>query len=505
MAALCGDLAASRGPLSIYELSDSQKAHFTATVEYMTGSRVVYIAHNEYTAQRLYEDFGALYGRDALFFPAREIMLYDVEAKEYEIVFRRVGALDRLLSGDFAVAVMSVEAAVQFVPPPSLFRRMTHVFETGMRLDFQNISAGLIDMGYERVSAVEARGTFAVRGGILDVYPVDQEYAVRVELFDDEIDSIRFFDARTQRTVSAAGAVKILPARDILYEKERLPEIIGRMEAAATQRSARTVEEDAERFRTSGHFAGIDRYIAFIYEDGDTPLSYADGCAYVIDEPVRAFQKLESLDAEHAEICLSLIERGKLLPESARFQLDFHDFIRRLPSGRRIALNSIRSAREAELLGPSGQRVISGKSAISYQGNVELLKTDIRDRLKDGWTVLLLTKSRIKAERLAETLRAEKIPVRSVGQMPMGGAPGGGAQSGGAAGGDAAGGGTVSADAAGRGVTGGKPAGVGMAGRNVTGGGTVGGVARVSPGRKRVVVCFSPRRAGHRAHARLCA
>ena len=402
-------------PYAVHELSDAQKAHFTAALEYSTGRRTVYIAHNEYSAQKVYEDFNALYGHDAIFIPTREIMFYDVEAKDYDIAFRRVRAFDRLMSGDYSAAVMSVDAAVQYAPPPLLFSGMIKRFEPGGTIGLREMSGDLVEMGYERVPAVEARGTFAVRGGILDIYPVDQEYAVRVELFDDEIDSIRFFDAQTQRTVgNAEGAVKILPARDILFRAGDVPGIIGRIMSATPDRLLQTVGADIEKFKTSHYFAGLDRYLAFIYETNDTPLSYARDCLYIIDEPARAFQKLQTSAEEHSQVCSALIERGKLLPEASRVQLDFHEFAAAVPATRRITLSAMRTARETELLGSQKSVVISGKSAVSYQGNVDLLKTDIRERLKENWTVLLLTKSTIRAERLSEALRSERLPINRI-------------------------------------------------------------------------------------------
>ncbi|MCL2058436.1 MAG: transcription-repair coupling factor [Oscillospiraceae bacterium] len=404
------------GPYSVHELADAQKAHFAAALECASGRRVVYIAHNDYAAQGAYEDFNAMYGEDALFLPAREIMLYDVEAKDYDIAFRRVRALDRLLSGDYSVAVMSVDAAAQFVPPPGLFTGTTKTLAAGGRIDLDGFGDELVGMGYERVHMVEARGTFAVRGGILDVYPVDQEYAVRVELFDDEIDSIRMFDVQTQRTVGqAGGTARLLPARDILYSDGDLPAIVANIRSAAEGKNIPAIEEDIEKFLNVRYFAGMDRYLAFIFSGLDTPLSYASDCTFILDEPARAFQKLQSSEKEHAEICSTLIARGKLLPEAARLQLDFHELIQKIPMQDSVSLSAMRTASEVELLGSRKARVITGKSSVSYQGNVELLITDIRERLKEQWTVLLLTNSAIKAERLMESLSAERIPVSRVG------------------------------------------------------------------------------------------
>ena len=410
---LIGGLTRDLGPYSIHELSDSQKAHFTAALEYMTGRRIIFIAHNDFSAQKVFEDLNALYGNDALFIPSREIMFYDVEARDYDIAFRRVRAFDRLLTCDYSAAVISADAAAQFAPPPELFERMTLRYAAGELLDPQETSETFAKMGYERVAAVEARGAFAVRGGILDVYPVNHEYAVRIELFDDEIESIRLFDVQTQRTVGKVdGEIKILPARDILYDSSDLPDIFNRIQSSAPDKHMAAVEEDIERFKAFHYFAGMDRYLAFIYEGVDTPLSYARDCLFILDEPARVFQKLEASAVEYSEIGAALIAKGKLLPNAPVVQLDFYELMKKIRTSRMISLSATRTARETELLGSLKSRVIPGRAAISYQGNVELLKTDIRERLRDNWMVLLLTNSAVKAERLSETLAAERIPVQ---------------------------------------------------------------------------------------------
>ena len=478
MKTLAEAAAASRGPYAVHELSDSQKAHFTASLEYASGLRIVFVAHNEFTAQKAYEDLNVLYGRGALLVPAREIMPYDVEARDYEIAFRRVIAFDRLMHGDYAAAVMSVDSAAQFVPPPDLLAKMTKEYKPGGRIDPHAIGGEFVGMGYERAPTVEARGTFAVRGGIIDIYPIGSEYAARIELFDDEIDSVRFFDVQTQRTVGiAADGVRILPARDILYDEARLPEIAARIRSAASDKHAALAEEDVDKFMSSRYFAGMDRYLSFIFDGRDTPLSYTRDCVYILDEPSRCYQKLLGSEEEYGQVCASLIGRGKLLPGAERVRLDFHELLATIPKGRRITLSAMRTAREAELLGAQKSLVISGKSTVSYQGNVELLKTDIRERLKDGWTALLMTKSAVKAERLHEALAADRIPVRILIGRENAGSGGGAAGAGGGSVGNAGGG--VASGGAGN-AGGGAGRGVGASG--AAGGGAAPGMVNICYG-----------------------
>ena len=441
MAELCEGLSGGSGPFAVHELSDAQKAHFAAALEYGARRRVVFIAHNEYAAQKVYEDLYALYENDALFMPYREVMFYDVEAKDYGVSHRRASALDRLSSGNYKIAVMGVDAAVQFVTPPELFNSMTFCLKAGGRVDLEGLINDLSEMGYERVSTVEARGAFAVRGGILDVYPVDHVYASRIELFDDEIDSIRPFDVGTQRTLHAypadgeprsgaagpetsdgrrsegASALRIIPARDVLFAGGELPDIIARIQSAAGEKITGAVEADLEKLKHARYFAGMDRYLAYIYEGGYTPVSYTRDCVYILDEPSRAFLKLQASAEEHSQICMALAERGKLLPGASRVSFDFHELVGAIPPERRLSLSAMNTSRDGELLGPQKHRVITGRPTAAYQGNVELLKTDIRERLEGKWTAILLTKSAVKADRLRESLRADNIPVQIIGSL----------------------------------------------------------------------------------------
>ncbi|MDR1061977.1 MAG: transcription-repair coupling factor, partial [Clostridiales bacterium] len=280
--ALLSGISGGAGPIALRGVADAQRAHFACALEQCSGRRVLYIAPNEYDAQAAFADFYALYGHEAVYFPAREIVLYDIEARNHDIAYRRLRALDRLLSGDCRVCVTSAEAAAQFIPPPRLFSSMIMSASEGDAVDLDFAARRLVEMGYERVQTVEARGAFAIRGGLLDIYPVDYEYALRIELFGDEIDSMRLFDAASQRSVEQVRRARIIPARDTAYREADREGIVSRIRremaaggrGAPSGRSMPAVEADIQKFAESHYFPGIDRYLAYIYDGQPTLLDY---------------------------------------------------------------------------------------------------------------------------------------------------------------------------------------------------------------------------------------
>jgi transcription-repair coupling factor (superfamily II helicase) len=379
----------------------------------------MYIAANEFDAQAVYRDFYALYGNGAIYFPAREIVLYDIEARNHDIAYQRLKTMDRLLAGDFRVCVSSAEAAAQFIPPPKLFGDMAMPIAVGDTLDLQDASRRLAEMGFARAARVEARGAFAVRGGILDVYPIDSEYAARVELFDDEVDSIRLFDAATQRSVERAERVRIIPARDVVYRARDIGDIVGRVRREAPD-LPEAVESDIGKFADSHYFPGMDRYLAYVYGEAAALPDYlaarraADGSApiFVLDDPARASQRLEAVLSEHAMLCSEFLGKGKIIASAYKVWLDFPELMRRIPRSRLVAAGMSRSAKIEELTGRAKEYGVSGKAATAFQGNVGMLMAEIRERVGEKWTVMLLTNSGMKADRLFESLLGERIPVR---------------------------------------------------------------------------------------------
>src|SRR5688572_11149395 len=162
--------------------------------------------------------------RQVRFYPARGMRYESHLAPPPHLVGLRIAALDALLGERPAVLVTSAVALAEKVPDPALRPRGFEI-EKGGLLDLDETADQLVACGYERVEQVEERGQFAIRGDILDVYPATEERAVRIELFGDEVESMRWFSTFTQRSLGEAERVELAPAAELDAEHRELAEL----------------------------------------------------------------------------------------------------------------------------------------------------------------------------------------------------------------------------------------------------------------------------------------
>lgn len=179
------------------------------------------ITSNLYKAQRLYGFLTAfLCKSDVLLFPSDELIRAETLAQSKEMIAHRVYVLDQVLRGRAKIIVANVASVTRYLPDPITFSEKTMDFKVGNKYQIADVKKQLIRSGYSLVSKIDQSLQFAVRGDILDIFSVNNEQPIRIEFFDDEIESIRFFDIATQLSTSKVEAVTVLPANDVLLTEE---------------------------------------------------------------------------------------------------------------------------------------------------------------------------------------------------------------------------------------------------------------------------------------------
>src|ERR1700716_2215534 len=229
-------------------VSPSLRAYLIAALaESAPEEPAIVVAGDDRSARNLASDLKAwLEPRAVRFYPSRGVAYESHLAPPPHLVGLRVAALDALLGAERAkqeppVVVVRAVALSEKVPDPEL-RPPSFTLRVGELLDLDECAAELVGMGYERVDQVEERGQFALRGGLLDVFPATEERAVRVDMFDVEIESLRWFSTFTQRSLGDVEEVEIAPAAELAAEYRELAEL-----AAATGASGPGAGEGAER------------------------------------------------------------------------------------------------------------------------------------------------------------------------------------------------------------------------------------------------------------------
>ena len=181
----------TRKKVSITGPADSQKLHICYALCRHLKARGIFITFNEIQARRAFEDFSVFFGGGVIHFPFREAVLHDIEAKSKDAEYERINALQRIIEGNYELIVASVEALSLPLAAPSVMTENTVEIKNGGEIELAVMTRKLASMGYERIDRVEGRGQFAVRGGILDIFPVDEENPVRAELLGDGVDSLK--------------------------------------------------------------------------------------------------------------------------------------------------------------------------------------------------------------------------------------------------------------------------------------------------------------------------
>jgi len=417
-------------PVGINGPADSQKVHISYSILSHTGYRGLFITFNEMQARKMYDDFSCFLGDDVVFFPSKEVMMHDVEAKSNDAAFQRIEALGRIIEGNWKVIVTSAEAVAQKLVPLEQFKSNFIKMGLGDRINIDEFTQKLISMGYERVAVVEGKGQFSIRGGIIDVFSIDSEQAARIELFDDEIDSMRSFDIRSQRSIERLDSVRIIPAREAIYPAEKRADIMRHIKEDLkeyTEKARKSgaehlkqikskIEADIDRIESDYYFPGIDRYIPYRIDNPSFIADYAPDAVIFMDEPARFAERVDNILLEHPEICRNLMEKGQILPKSFEIYYDADSLKGKLEKGRMVYLNTM--PLENKRLKESKSYSIPAKSVTSYQGHLELLIEDIKAWKAKKSSIVILSGPGGRGKRLSESLMEKEIEAPYVEELP---------------------------------------------------------------------------------------
>ena len=251
--------------------------------------------------------------RVVLLFPEQEILPYDRKSPYKGIVGQQVEVLHRLLSGEACIVVASVKALVWKVLPPEEIRRYTLSFRTGDVVDLEETTSRFAAMGYYAVPRCESPGDFARKGGILDVFSVSYENPVRIELWDDTIESIRFFDATSQRSLQVVDAAVVPPCSPLLLSDENVARALAGANAAthgSPIERAKLADHVGERL----HFDGMERYAAYYSNRALVSDYLAPSARIVWVRPGLIGMAVERLDGEIHHLFDECVRNGEPVP-----------------------------------------------------------------------------------------------------------------------------------------------------------------------------------------------
>ncbi len=421
---LLNALSNHKTPMVLHGLNEAQKSHITYGIQDALKRQICLITFNEIEGRQLFKDLEFYLGDRVLYFPVRDLVFYNIEAVAEEEINHRIRTLEKLSQGGSYVVVVSVEALLLKLPLPSLFQKNRLIFKLGESLQLSELMEKLLLLGYQRTERVEQRGEFSIRGGIIDIFPASAPNPYRIELFDDEVDSIRGFEVESQKSIDKRETVEIYPAVETLIEtaniKKAIEKIKGEMnrtlevlEAEGKVKLKEKISETIEKIENLGYFKGRDTLLPFFEEKFANLTDYLDHDAIIIaDEPGRLREKTEGYVEEFRESFKTLLERGEVLPTQGQRIFSYDELLRSLERKSVITLSLL--PKNNPDFQPREIVNFVGRSVQSFNGKIDLLVEEIKRLQYKGYKICLVPGTKERALRLLEILKDRGINVRFV-------------------------------------------------------------------------------------------
>ena len=411
----------NQGVLQVSGCIDSQKSHFIYCIGENYGQKLI-LTYSDLRAREIYENY-RFFDRNVLIYPARDLMFYNADIQSHQIGMQRMMVQKSLMEEEDITVIATLPACMERILPLAYVQEHVLEFQNDSSLDLQKLSAQLVEMGYEKMPQVEAVGQFAIRGGIVDVFPLTEENPIRIELWGDEIDSIRSFDSLSQRSIENLDSIRIYPANEVLVSMEQASKAMekirqeGKNQEAVFRQSMRTEEafhikmlvgEIQEKLMDLQERKGLDNLVPYFYQKTVSFLDYLKEDAMIfLDEPNRISQEGSAVEKEFAESMENRLNKGYILPSQTELLYGCMEIIGRLNRRNCLGLCIMDVPRDEWNI--SGTYSMTVRSVNSYHNSFEQLVKDLQKWKKEGYRIALLSASRTRAKRLASDLQEYEL------------------------------------------------------------------------------------------------
>jgi len=376
-------------PVSVTGLSHIHRAQLI----YALGGKKInlVITGTEAESKKLCDDINMMAGcEEAVLFPSKELVFTPVDSTNHEYEYMRISALIKAAKSRCSVICASIEAVMQPVIPVGVLIAAGIELRQGQEIDLKELTLTLAKCGYQRCEKVEGASQFSVRGSILDIYPVQADKPVRIELWGDEIDTISEFETDTQRRTEALESVEIYPSGEVLYDNEELADRIEELCKKVRGKRMDAVREhlgaDVHRLRAGEILAHSVKYYPLVYGEPSTVFDYIDG-AVLFSDYSDVMDNAAGVLARHNEDVKILMEDGQLCKGLDGYVLE-------LPEIQHIAEKKVCLYMSSFMQG--GERIdfrrlvsFEAMQTAPWSGEMKQLIEDLEDFRRRGYRMIL--------------------------------------------------------------------------------------------------------------------
>ncbi|WP_221569254.1 transcription-repair coupling factor [Alkalihalobacillus sp. TS-13] len=368
------------------------------------------VTHNLFQAQKLYEDLTALLGEDTVhLYPVNELTSAEIAIASPELKSQRIDVLNHLSDGAKGIVITPIAGLRRIIPPSEVWRNSHITFTRGTDINLDEVKNLLIAMGYERSDMITSPGEFSIRGGIMDIFPLTESNPIRIELFDTEVDSIRYFDVETQRSEKQLKKIKVGPAEEIILFPEHFERAVTKVELGLA-RSLQKIKDSGVKEKLTEHigyeveqlkqkqaFQGMYKYISYYYDKPASLLDYLpDDALVIMDEISRIQETSAQFEKEEAEWQTTLLNQGEILTGMTLSHQ--YDEIVNKPGFMFLYLSLF--LRHVPHTNPQNIINMSCKAMQNFHGQMNVLQTELQRWRKSKDAVVFLAANKERAKRL---------------------------------------------------------------------------------------------------------
>ncbi len=404
----------------VYGVTGSQKSLLAALLSQGIRRPLLYLVENVQRGKEVFEDLSNLLPAEAIhFFPALDLLPFEVIAQSHETQQKRLEVLQCLVSRKKRpIVITTMEALSKTLLDVQAFQQAVITLKTGQRVRMEELLAGLVKIGYQRVDMVEDKGHFSLRGGILDIYSSTGNNPYRLEFFDDEIDSIRIFSIENQRSIKQINSVDIAPATEFFCDEADRRKIIAKLKdeeekalkslvksgnREAYENLSARIKEITENFAQGNSFPGQEQILPYLSQKQFSLLDYfQEEPLLIIDEPNRQRESYQVREKENQESYKSLLERGRILPGQIDNYFTLDSLWQRFNKQKIIYFSLLpKKPIATETVNVLG---VTAKTPSLFMGKTRLLVDELKEWRRQKYAVVILINSRERADRLRQGL-----------------------------------------------------------------------------------------------------
>ncbi|MCM1121982.1 MAG: transcription-repair coupling factor [Eubacterium sp.] len=404
---------------------DSQKLHMIYGLSEGIRCKII-VTFSDLRAKELYEDY-KFYDRNVMLYPAKDLIFFQADIHGNQLTMERIRCLRKLMEGKPVTVITTYAALMAPQTPVDAWKKHVIHIDKQSSVDENALATRLVELGYEKNYQVESPGQFSIRGGIVDIFDLTEENPYRIELWGEDVESIRSFDILSQRSIEKLESITIYPATELILSEDELRGGIRKIQAECKQYAAKLrgdrKTEEAHRIETqvgelaeqllelglSRNAVNLESYVRYFYSKLSTFLDCferAKSCVF-IEEPTRVKEHASAVELEFRESMMHRVEKGYILPGQMDILYSMEETAAKIAKGRVVTLSMIDA--KSSLFKADRRFDIQTRSLASYNNSFEALVNDLKHYKKRGYRVLLLSGSRTRAKRLAEDLRDQEV------------------------------------------------------------------------------------------------